>query len=661
MYLSFYNLSKKPFTISADPRFLWQGEKHKEAFANLKYGLLDLNGYVVLTGDVGTGKTTLVNALIEMLDDSVYTANINHPTLDTLDFFRLIAKAYDPSAEITNKAEFLLFLNAFLQQSHKEGKVVLLIIDEAHRLSKELLEEIRLFSNIEQDGVKLINIFFVGQDEFKEIIQWPECRALRQRITLFYDLEPLTEKETLQYVEHRLEVAGANGQIFTPEALRRVYKFTKGCPRLINILCDRALLTGYIKEQRNIDTAILKECSQDLRFHHLAKTKDSSPGGNRRKLISIGLAVVLALILIGVVENFKLKPSIEENVSPHPASVVADKHSSSRASLPAAALPQLPEKVTSIQSEEQQDSSSPASPIKILAKASKEQPQPTKNEAKAPPKPAVVTAAERVTTGVSSPQAATVPQALNNKGRSGSKEDIKQTVKSGSKTPEQQTAEIQQESSPLVSQDQVLLKASQKEPQLTVAELAAAAIEQGNFLKGIELLEAHEKKNGGSDIKTRELYSKALVGRAEQVGLTIEIGAERLLLKAVEVNPGSVDAYYDLGKMYTDSKNYTLAIESYQNAIRLNPKLADAFFNLGYIYATNRDYKAAEKQFLQVVHLAPGYQAKALFNLALVQKKLGKREECVANLRKAVILDPENRKAQEYLEHLLGTTERNQQ
>ncbi|MFT5700471.1 MAG: general secretion pathway protein A, partial [Desulforhopalus sp.] len=207
MYLSFYNLSKKPFTISADPRFLWQGENHKEAFATLKYGLLDLNGFVVLTGDVGTGKTTLLNALIETLDDSVYVANINHPTLEPLDFFRIIAKAYDPSAEITNKAEFLLFLNNFLQKAHADGKVVLLIIDEAHRLSKELLEEIRLFSNIEQAGKKLINIFFVGQDEFNEIIQLPECRALRQRITLFYDLEPLTENETPEYVAHRLMIA----------------------------------------------------------------------------------------------------------------------------------------------------------------------------------------------------------------------------------------------------------------------------------------------------------------------------------------------------------------------------------------------------------------------------------------------------------------------
>ena len=144
MYLSFYQLNEKPFRISADPRFLWYGEKHKEALAILTYGLLEENGYVVLIGDVGTGKTTLVNALIETLDKNILVANINHPTLDTIEFLSLVAKKYDASAKIADKTDFLIFFKSFLQRSYKENKTALLVIDEAHRLSEELLEEIRL-------------------------------------------------------------------------------------------------------------------------------------------------------------------------------------------------------------------------------------------------------------------------------------------------------------------------------------------------------------------------------------------------------------------------------------------------------------------------------------------------------------------------------------
>src|SRR5690606_15826953 len=155
----------KPFQISTDTRFLWLSENHKEALATLKYGLLQQNGFVVLTGAVGTGKTTLVNALLEMLDESVQVATINHPTLDTLDFLRLIAKTYDPQVTADNKADLLLFFKAFLQTAHARGQTVLLVVDEAHRLSTTLLEEIRLLSNMELNGQRLLNIFFVGQSE----------------------------------------------------------------------------------------------------------------------------------------------------------------------------------------------------------------------------------------------------------------------------------------------------------------------------------------------------------------------------------------------------------------------------------------------------------------------------------------------------------------
>ena len=168
MYLSYYNLHTKPFQISTDPKFLWLGEKHKEALAALKYGIIDNKGFVLLTGDVGTGKTTLIHALINMLGEDVIVANISDPGLNIMDLYAFIAHAFGLNGKFRTKAEFLFCLKDFLDTSYKNGKIVLLIIDEAQRLRDDLLEEIRLISNIEKQDTKLINIFFVGQPEFND-------------------------------------------------------------------------------------------------------------------------------------------------------------------------------------------------------------------------------------------------------------------------------------------------------------------------------------------------------------------------------------------------------------------------------------------------------------------------------------------------------------
>ncbi len=266
MYRSFYMLKEKPFSINTDPRFLWYGEKHREALANLTYGLNEENGYVVMTGDAGTGKTTLVNALIETMDDNVLVAKISHPTFGPDEFLYLVAKTYDLTVEVADKADCWFSFNSFLQQAHAEGKTALLIVDEAHRLPKASLEEIRLLSNIEQANKKLINTFLVGQKELKLTLASPECNALRQRVTLFYDIQPLSEDETRNYVVHRLKVAGTEEQLFTFEAIHQIQNFTRGYPRLINIICDRAMLTGYLNEQKKIDADIVSECVREISF-----------------------------------------------------------------------------------------------------------------------------------------------------------------------------------------------------------------------------------------------------------------------------------------------------------------------------------------------------------------------------------------------------------
>jgi len=228
MYLSYYNLNKKPFQISTDPKFLWLGEKHKEALAILTYGILDNKGFLLLTGDVGTGKTTIINALINNLDDDVIAAHVPDPGLEDLDFFNFIANVFSIDKKFSTKGEFLNHLRKFLNDAYSKNKKVLLIIDEAQRLKPELLEEIRLLSNIERQDTKLLNIFFVGQKEFNNILIGPENRALRQRITINYYIEPLTENEIKEYIKHRLNIAGSEKNIFSSSAIREIFSFSKG-------------------------------------------------------------------------------------------------------------------------------------------------------------------------------------------------------------------------------------------------------------------------------------------------------------------------------------------------------------------------------------------------------------------------------------------------
>jgi general secretion pathway protein A len=264
MYLSHYNLLEKPFQITADPRFLWLGEKHQEALATLTYAVLDNKGFLLLTGDVGTGKTTLIHALLKDLDSNTIVATIVDPELKKLEFFTFLGQAFAIRDKFTQKVDFVAQFKRFLDDAYSNHKKVLLIIDEAQKLSEELLEEIRLLSNIEKENTKLLNIFFVGQNEFNKTLTKESCRALRQRITVTYQIKSLTADETGQYIKHRLKVAGTEKEIFNKGAIREIYAFSCGYPRLINIMCDHALLTGYVRELKSITPQIVKECATEL-------------------------------------------------------------------------------------------------------------------------------------------------------------------------------------------------------------------------------------------------------------------------------------------------------------------------------------------------------------------------------------------------------------
>ena len=276
MYLKFFELNQKPFQISTDPRFLWLGETHKEALAMLKYGVMDNRGFIMLTGNVGTGKTTLINALINKLGPNVIVANIADPGLEQLDFFNYLAHRFKLADTYATKGEFLIAFQTFLERCFRDRKQVLLIVDEAQHITPKMLEQIRLLSNIEHQDGKLLNIFLVGQDELNKILDRHENRPLRQRITLRYHLEPLTAVEMYSMIHHRLKTAGTTKKIFTTDAVKEIYIFSRGYPRLVNILCDHAMITGYAANKKTIDADIIRECAKDLRLPGL-KVKKSLP------------------------------------------------------------------------------------------------------------------------------------------------------------------------------------------------------------------------------------------------------------------------------------------------------------------------------------------------------------------------------------------------
>jgi len=264
MYLSFYNLKVKPFQMSTDPDFLWLGEQHKEALATLKYAIIENKGVLALTGDVGTGKTTLINALIQSLGEDTMAATIYDPSLGVLEFFNVVATAFEMGEIFESKGQFIISFRQFLRKARVRKQKVLLIIDEAQAVTPELLEEIRLLSNLEQEHIRLLNIFFVGQNEFVDILQEYSNRALRQRITIRYHIEQLTLDETEAYIRHRLRVSGTEAPIFSPGAVDEIFAFSGGYPRLINIICDHALLSGYVQELDTIHANTIRECREEL-------------------------------------------------------------------------------------------------------------------------------------------------------------------------------------------------------------------------------------------------------------------------------------------------------------------------------------------------------------------------------------------------------------
>jgi general secretion pathway protein A len=281
MYHTFYGLIRPPFEMTPDPAFLYLGETHREGLATLVYGVRSRKGFVMLTGEVGTGKTTLLHALLAQLDANTDSAYIFNPRLEPLDFFQMLFDDLGIDSVCLSKADYLLALNHFLIDRLKDDRTVLLIIDEAQNLSPEMLEEVRLLSNLETSTSKLIQILLVGQPELSEMLDRDALRQLRQRIVLRHELKPFEAGELEFYVEERLRLAGYTGKgIFKRSALRELFAVSGGVPRLVNAVCDGALLAGYGRDQAILDAEVIREVANDL---HLNRNPTGGAGetGNR--------------------------------------------------------------------------------------------------------------------------------------------------------------------------------------------------------------------------------------------------------------------------------------------------------------------------------------------------------------------------------------------
>ncbi len=293
MYTSFFGLNEKPFSITPDPRYLFMSERHGEALAHLVYGVTESGGFIQLTGEVGTGKTTLVRTLLQnRLPDNADVAVVLNPQLTALEFLQTICEELGvPEPDDDQSIKSLVdSLNHFLLMAHGEGRRTILVVDEAQNLSRDVLEQVRLLTNLETSKQKLLQIILIGQPELRELLARNDLRQLAQRITGRYHLEPLSKNESAQYIEHRLRVAGALGEVFDKGAKAELFRLSKGVPRIINVICDRALLGAYALEKRTVNRRLVRRAASEI--SGTAWLAARTPTWIAPSLLTAGVAVI---------------------------------------------------------------------------------------------------------------------------------------------------------------------------------------------------------------------------------------------------------------------------------------------------------------------------------------------------------------------------------
>jgi len=317
VYESWYGFLEKPFNLTPDPKYLYLSPRHAEAFAHLEFGRRERGGFILITGEVGTGKTTLARYFLSKLGPDTRSAFVLYPALTADELLRTILDDLHVKPEGDSKKSLVDALHRFLLESRAGGRNVVLLIDEAQDLSAEVLEQIRLISNLETDTEKLIQIVLMGQSELRDLLSRHELRQLAQRITARYHLAPLSLAETGEYVRHRIVVAGGEGKVgFTSDALATVHRLSGGVPRLVNLICDRALLAGYVKSSRTITAGMVAQAAEEVAGDRPAKAFKWHHG-----LIATALTAALAVLAFTVAPRLAQAPeapAAEPTASPAP-------------------------------------------------------------------------------------------------------------------------------------------------------------------------------------------------------------------------------------------------------------------------------------------------------------------------------------------------------
>jgi general secretion pathway protein A len=309
MYKEFFKLTRNPFELTPDPAFLFTTKRHNEALAALYYGVRSHKGFVVVTGEVGTGKTLLLRCLLGLLKMSkdVAYAYVFNSRLSPTEFLQYIVSDFGLSTSGKNKTELLLELSQFLVGRGSQKQTTVLIVDEAHHLSAEILEEVRLLTNLETAEDKLLQILLVGQPELEDKLDSVGLRQLKQRIALRGRLDSLDANETKAYIDRRLRVAGMSSQantLFSDQAIAAVYRYSRGFPRLINTLCENALITAYARQMRNVTPGIIEDVAKEFRLHDVYSSEPGAGGFNGRDVQrATNVAPDLFSVLRGQVES----------------------------------------------------------------------------------------------------------------------------------------------------------------------------------------------------------------------------------------------------------------------------------------------------------------------------------------------------------------------
>ena len=319
MYEEYYGLTEPPFSLTPDPKYFYRGEAHNRAFELLQYGVQRREGFMILYGDIGTGKTTLCRAVLDSMDQQTCTALLLNPFLSETDLLKAILQDFGVSkkmAATATKQDLINALNSFLLKTVESGGRAVMLIDEAQNIPLATLEQIRILSNLETNKDKLLQIVLVGQLNLIDVLSKPELRQLFQRVSIKCELSPLSRDEVGDYVRHRLSVAGAaTGRVtFDPEGITELFEYSGGVPRLINLLADRSLLAGMALNQNRIDRQAVQEAAKNLQIEKkstLRKVLSAQPGRSeslKRAVLVLGLSILLAVVFIALINGFRGAP-----------------------------------------------------------------------------------------------------------------------------------------------------------------------------------------------------------------------------------------------------------------------------------------------------------------------------------------------------------------